>query len=155
MILKWLFAKHFCLKHFIVIIYCMFDNNMDDNIHSYHLKVLILEFINCKLSENGMRTVVFNNDVMVETIVLLTLLKHQFSALVGLLAINRHIMCYYAWKVSKFICLYITYTMFIVSIENGDFNDLRAMPNHLLLKLNQLCQIYMNSVYNIHKQSFK
>ena len=107
--------------------------------------MVILEFINCKLSENVMRCVVFNNDIRVENIILLTLLEYLFSPLVGLSTIKEHILCYYARKVSKFICFYITYTMFIVSIQNGDFDNLYTAQNHLQLKLNQLGQIYSTS----------
>ena len=113
----------------------MFDDNMVDNIELYHQKVLIWNIINCKLNENAMRAVVCNNDVMVETIVVLALSKHQFSVFVSLLTIDKHITSFCTKNVSKFICFYITFTIFFASIQNGNFNDLFATPNHLQEKI--------------------
>ena len=143
MIFKWLFVIEFWFIVFIVIFYCIFGYNMDDNIELYNEKILILEFINCKLNENVMRIGILKNHGMIETMVLLILLLVSYS----LWIINKHIMCYYASKVSKFF--YIAYTMFIVSIQNGDSNDLCSTRHHAQIKWDQLRQIYINSVYDL------
>ena len=129
---------------YMMIIYCMFGYNMDDNMKLYNEKILKLKFTNCKFSENVMRTVICNNDIVLDNITVLELFEYSFNLLVGLSIISKRILCYHAKKLSKLIRFDIIWIMFTVSIaiQNAVGKDLHSTSNYALIKLDLLRQMY-------------
>ena len=142
------FSLNFDLIVFIMLIYAIIEQNIINNIDPCNEKMLILQFINCKLNENVMRPVIFNNDVELGNIIILQLLDYLFSLLVGLSIIVKRIMCYYAKKLSKLIRYYIPDIMFTLTIQNGACNYLYSIPNHTQSEFDSLRQVCLNSDYN-------
>ena len=117
-ILKWLFVKDFCLNDSIVIIYCMFGNNMDENIELYDEKVFILEIINCQLNENVMTIAICYNDLNVDKSDLFSLSAYLFYLIFLLSMIIICVMDYHPKKCLNTAPLLLKYTTFTISMQN-------------------------------------
>ena len=106
LILKWLFDQDFCLNDFVIIIYCMFDNNMDDNIELYNEKVLIYNVICHKFIGNPIKMVTNHSDIHVEKLTLFVLLEDIWNPLLYILIINQRLIINYRQKLPELINLY-------------------------------------------------
>ena len=130
MIIKWLFLIDFYLEYFIVIMYCMFGYNMDNNFKLYNEKVLILEFMIGKWIKNAMRVAIYDNDLIVEKIVFLLFLDYLFNLLLLLLITNQPVMVYFVPKWSNIDQLLLIYIVFTVTIENGAWKHCHLQTIH-------------------------
>ena len=142
MILKWLFGKDFGSKRFLMIIYCMFANNMDDNINLYRPKVLIYNVIYCKFIGNPIKMVIAHNDINVEQVTLSLLLEHIFNPLLYILITNQRMAVKYDQELTELIKLHAIYITLAVIKQNYINNKHHIQSNHKQHQFNLMCAIY-------------
>ena len=117
---------------------------MCENIELYHETIWILQFINCKLSENEMKIVIF--DSIGENV--WSLLECLFNLLLDLLIVKERILCYSEKVFSKlFIFMFhISWLLCQVKMVLARI-ELHLAPNHRRVKFAQLRTIYFNFVH--------
>ena len=111
----------------------MFDDNMDNNINLYHLKVLIYNDICQKIIANPIKMVIIHSDMSLAKLMLLLLLGYLFNRLVYILSTNQRMIINYDQKLTELIELielYGIYTTLAVMKQNCINNEHHIQSNH-------------------------
>ena len=154
MILKWLFFKDFGLEYFIMIIYSMWCENMDDSGQLYHQKLWISKFINGKWNENGLKIGIAHSDFNVEKICVWSLLQRIFNQLLHILIINQRMFIKCAQKLSRLIQSYFT-DIAVTAIKRASINNhCHSQSNHKQSAFTLICDTFINFDSNSYSTMF-